>query len=99
MGGIKRNNKTKRMNHILTEVFNRFPAVPTAKVWEIHDREGIFVSDYDPVLDTLLPEDMFCVFTIGLTPPYSLILPGKLINDIKYLNGLTYNILHPPKDE
>lgn len=87
------------MNKQLTQVFDQFPGVPTAEVWSIKNREGLFVSNYDPVLDVTLPEKVFCVFSIGLKNPVSLVLPEKMINNIEQFEMTTYNLLHPTKHE
>lgn len=87
------------MNKQLKEVFDQFPGVPTAKVWSIQNREGLFVSNYDPVLDVTLPENVLCVFSIGLKDPISLVLPAKMIDKEQEFEMITYNLLHPPKHE
>ena len=82
------------MNHHLTEVFDHFPGVPTAKVWTIKNRDRLFVSNYDPVLDVTLPDDMRCVFSIGLQKPISLILPVKMIDNVGEFEMTTFKLLY-----
>ena len=86
------------MNKLLIEVFDHFPSVPKVKVWSIKNRVGLFVSNYDPVLDINLPDKIFCVFSIGLENPISLVLPEKMINNVAQFEMTTYNLLHPAKN-
>lgn len=87
------------MNKQLKEVFDQFPGVPTAKVWSIQNREGLFVSNYDPVLDVILPDHVFCVFSSGLKNAISLLYPTKIVNNVAAFEMVTFNLLHPPKHE
>ena len=63
------------------------------QTWQMEDRVNLFLSDFDPVHNVnLRGHDVFCLYTVGISPPYCARIPIQKIKNLNEFIGVLQEV-------